>query len=400
MKQKHFNKKIYLRFHQLGVFLKFCFYWCYCQIFRIRNDSMWLLSERGDEARDNGYAFYKYLIQNHPDQTFRYVITKDSADLSRFHSSDHLVYYGSREHYILFITSGCLISSHVMGYSPDFRLFTKLDKWGLLKVRGKKVFLSHGINKDDRVDLHHGNIHCDLLISGAKPEYEYMVDTYGYPKGAIQYTGMARYDYLKKKEKKQILIMPTWRTNMFYCSSIQEFQQSFYFKCWYGILNDSKLSQLLKEYGYSLVFYPHYEFQPYLEAFDMTSDVITIADFDHYDVQTLLNESSLLITDYSSVFFDVAYIDKPVIFYQFDLEEYRSVHYQEGFFSYERDGFGPICQTKEEVLDCLTGYFEHNFQVEKVYRQNKERFFTLSPHENSKRVYEAIIHLMNRGEEK
>lgn len=44
-----------------------------------------------------------------------------------------------------------------------------------------------------------------------------------------------------------------------------------------------------------------------------------------YDVQQLLKESLLLITDYSSVFFDMMYMNKPVIFYQFDENQYRKV---------------------------------------------------------------------------
>ena len=58
-------KKLKLRAHQIIVILKYCFYWCYCKIKRIKNEDVWLISERGDEARDNGYALYKYLIEEH-----------------------------------------------------------------------------------------------------------------------------------------------------------------------------------------------------------------------------------------------------------------------------------------------------------------------------------------------
>ena len=59
--------------------------------------------------------------------------------------------------------------------------------------------------------------------------------------------------------------------------------------------------------------------------------------------QEFLLESSLLITDYSSIFFDFGYLRKPVIYSHFDYEKYRKSHYREGYFDYKYDGFGPVC---------------------------------------------------------
>ena len=75
---------------------------------------------------------------------------------------------------------------------------------------------------------------------------------------------------------------------------------------------------------------------------------IIIADKDTFDVQDLLIRSQILITDYSSVFFDFAYMKKPEIFFQFDNERYRNSHYKEGYFSYELDGFGKVTYNRDE----------------------------------------------------
>ena len=71
--------------------------------------------------------------------------------------------------------------------------------------------------------------------------------------------------------------------------------------------------------------------------FPIFSDRIIIADM-KYDVQQLLKESLLLITDYSSVFFDMMYMNKPVNFYQFDEKQYRKSHYKEGYLNYQNVG--------------------------------------------------------------
>lgn len=383
-------KKFKLRCHQIMAILKYIYYYCYCKILKILNDDVWLISERGDEARDNAYAFYKFMIQNHPEENFKFVITKNSADYQRFTSKENVIIYGSKEHYILFITAGILISSQVMGYSPEFRIFNKLDKWRLVKIKGKRVFLGHGINKDECKGLHYGNIFVDLMIAGAEPEFQFMESTYGYKKDVIQYTGLPRYDYLESNPKKQILIMPTWRMNLFYCPNIEKFQESNYFKNWYGLLTQKKLEEVLKKEGYTLYFYPHYEIQPFIKAFDLQSDVIKICDFDHFDVQKLLIESKLLITDYSSVFFDFSYMNKPLIYFQFDYQEYRGNHFKEGFFSYERDGFGPVLQSEDKVIEEIEKNIKNDFEVERKYQENRKKFFTLSHGKNCERLYQCI----------
>ena len=72
--------------------------------------------------------------------------------------------------------------------------------------------------------------------------------------------------------------------------------------------------------------------------FESGSDRITIASKETQDVQKLLMDCALLVTDYSSVFFDVAFLRKPVVYYQFDEEEFRKYHYQKGYFDFRDHG--------------------------------------------------------------
>ena len=57
----------------------------------------------------------------------------------------------------------------------------------------------------------------------------------------------------------------------------------------------------------------------------MNNSLFTVIKF--FDYQKILIKSSLLITDYSSVFFDFSYMKKPIIYTQFDYELHRKVHY-------------------------------------------------------------------------
>lgn len=109
-----------------------------------------------------------------------------------------------------------------------------------------------------------------------------------------------------------------------------------------------------------------------------------------YDVQTLLMRCSLLITDYSSVFFDVGYMEKPVIYYQFDLEDFRKYHYQESYFTAEKHGFGPVARTEEEVMEALYECAGNDFRVQEEYRNRLEAFFPVRDENNCERTYRIL----------
>ena len=108
------------------------------------------------------------------------------------------------------------------------------------------------------------------------------------------------------------------------------------------------------------------------------------------DIQTLLKESPLMITDYSSVYMDFAYMKKPLIYYQFDKEEYRKRQYVEGYFNYERDGFGEVIKDSKNVVNKIIKYVKNNYKVESKYQKRMDEFYPLHDQNNCKRIYEEI----------
>ena len=361
--------------------LLYIYYFLYCKLKKINNSDIWLLSERGTDARDNAYHLYKYLKNNHKEIKVKYVIDKNSVDSKKINDED-IINYGSKEHFILFITAGKLISTHIMGFSPDMSLFWRLNKINLLKVYGKKIMLQHGITQNYIEILNAKNSKLDLFICGAYQEYKFILEKFGYTKDVAKYTGFARYDNLKnRKSKNQILIMPTFRKWLNYTDN---FTESDYYKKWNEVINNKKIIKYIEDNNMKLVFYPHYEAQKYINNFNSSSSNVIIADFKHYDVQQLLIESKLLITDYSSVFFDFAYMNKRIIYYQFDINEFRKNHYKEGYFDYYTMGFGPVCTNLDQVIDNL-------ISDKKDYSDRVKSFFKYNDSNNCERIYNEII---------
>ena len=188
--------------------------------------------------------------------------------------------------------------------------------------------------------------------------------------------------------------MPTWRGSRY--PSGAAFENTTYFHAFHSLLNNPELARKLAEEGYTLIFYPHVEMQKYMPLFRAHAPScknIILADRTTHDVQDLLMRCSLLITDYSSVFFDVAYLHKPVIYYQFDDEEFRAYHYQEGYFDYKTLGFGPVCDTEDALLEQISQAFANHMQMSPLYQKRTDEFFPLRDDSNCKRTYEAIRRL-------
>lgn len=177
----------------------------------------------------------------------------------------------------------------------------------------------------------------------------------------------------------------------------KRFKQSEYYRNWQALLSSPAVSELLEYYDYQLLFYPHHQMQKFVDEFSAGSDRIMIASRDRYEVQQLLIHSDVLITDFSSVFFDYAYMQKPMIYYQFDKEDYREKNYQQGWFRYEKDGFGKVLEDIKMVEVELKKILDRGCTMEKLYWDRQDKMFKYHDHKNCERNYKSIIEkLQNR----
>lgn len=355
----------------------------------VREDpSCWLISERGYEAKDNAYVLFKWLLTNHPELNVKYVIAADSSDLYKFKGLEsHLVFRNTWKHYLYLWKARYLVSTHIVGFKPGIYYFYELDKKFNFFRDKIKVFLQHGIIHRFHSSLCKDNINVDLFICGAKLEYDFVLENFGFSTDTVKYTGLCRFDNLhNNKTKKQIVLMPTWRKYV----DRSNFKKSDYYLQYSSLLTSSKLHAVLNAYGYELIFYPHWEIQGNLKDFlqlKLPSSII-VADIS-YDVQTLLIDSELLITDYSSVMFDMLYMRKPVICFQFDRKLYNECHYSPSVLN--TLDYADVCDNVEDVIIALERVLKSKVQFEPNRLKLIQELFPLYDDANTKRVYDEII---------
>lgn len=385
----------YVHFKDILACFVFLFMVPIALIAKIFIHNFWLVGEERQEARDNGYWFFKYVRENHPKQKIAYVIDKKCADYENVKNLGKIIQWGGISHWFWYLVAKKNISSQ-KGCKPNaaacYLFEIKLRLW-----RNKRYFLQHGITINDADWLYYKNCRFELFICGAKPEYDFIKEKFGYPDKKVKLLGFCRFDGLHKnvEKKRQILVMPTWREYLVRphgtvsASDLEEqFPESEYFKKWSELLCSDLLQKALAENNYTLLFYPHRNMQIYLDKFRslQTGENVLIADPEKLSVQQALKESACLITDYSSVFFDFSYVKKPVIFYQFDEDEFRKKQYAEGYFDYHKNSLGSWCG---ELQDCL------NLLVEQLVENCPDNdrvseFFEIYDDKNCERTFQAI----------
>ncbi len=366
-------------------------------IMKLWRKDLWLLCDSRYEAGDNAYHLFKYLREEQPQVDAVFALDKTSMQYEKVKALGKVVQYGSIKHWIYYLVADKNVSSQKMG-KPNAAICYVLEVYGILK--NKRAFLQHGIITADLTFLHYPHTKMKLFVTSTKDECEYVDKVYEYPKGAVQELGLCRFDALHKYDAnpKQLLIMPTWR--MYIRNEISgneeslaaEFMNTDYYKFWNGLLEDKDFIDFIEEENIDVIFYPHREMKAFLHCFNFKSKNIKLLSYKECEVQTVLKESALLVTDYSSVSMDFAYMKKPLVYYQFDYEQFRSGHHPEGYFSFKDDGFGPVCETWEDVIRSVKNAFhkENGFVNEDKYLSRHERYFDLYDSDNCKRNYEAI----------
>lgn len=365
----------------------------YCEDEKYKD--MWLISERGVEAKDNGYVFFKYLRENHPEINAHYVIdSSHKKDYERVKNLGNIIEFGSDEHKIAFLLCKFAISSHIGFLEPwSYKLYKLLiDR----KDRKKYIFLQHGVIFNDVSNAVNSSCHIDMFVTTTEKEYKSICgENYGFKEGVVVKTGIARYDRLNEfTTKRQILLMPTWRSDIITPSYSGEninsdFVNTDYYKCFNSLINNKTLIKLLSEYDVDLIYYPHYEMQPYNSLYEISDSRVKIASKEEYDVQTLLKESMLMITDFSSVFFDFAYMKKPLIYYQ----KVPDFKYNKGYLNFEEEGYGEVVYDEDTLIEVLSTYFENEFNIKKKYSDRIDESFSFRDNKNSERIFEAILNL-------
>lgn len=344
-------------------------------------------------AQDNGYFFFKYCMDAEAEKTFDgsiyYVLDRKAADWEKVMPyKDHVIKYLSLKHMIYLQACKLMISTDTKGHAYVWRSMGSDIKSA--SYQKKLVFLQHGVTAFKRGHFEKGtNVGCEMFITTSEFEHDIIRDYLGYDNNEIPITGFARWDVLRDKSEghREILMMPTWRTWLDDAEN-EVFAQSDYCRNYMALLNNPKLDEILREYDVTLNFYLHPKFRKFITEFSAVSDHIRLIPFGEEPLNELMMQCNLLITDFSSVAWDVYYMNKPVLFYHFDIDAASQTL---GFYmDMKNDVFGDRAEEPDELMALITEYIQNGFQMKEEYAAERERYFAYVDDCNSERIWKAI----------
>lgn len=351
-----------------------------------KSKRIWMFMDRQESADDNAEHLFKYAIAQKDNIKKYFTVKSDTEDFKRLNGLKNLIPFYSIKQRIYYLFAEKVISSH-----PDENIlnpfFGKNDTAYAGLINSEKIFLQHGVTKDNVSSwLHKYDKNLSLIVTVSEAEKQSFLDFgYNYDEKIIQVLGFPRFDNLVKKEKlsRQIVIMPSWRGNLDDMTP-NYIKESEYFKHINSLINNEKLIEICKEYGYKIIFKPHPLVYKFIELFE-TNEYVIIDENSTY--QDLFKNSDLLITDYSSVAFDFSYMKKPIIYYQYA----KDYNFDEGYFKYQTMGFGELISNEKDLIALIEEYLKTDCEMKETYIKRVDTFYKYNDKNNCKRVYDAIL---------
>ncbi len=350
---------------------------------RVKFQNLWLFCERGYEAQDNAFLFFEYLQSQKIPVNSAYLINSPDDQKNEFlKQTGRVIRYNSFEHKIAFCLCKKAFSTHI-GFIEPWNI--KLYK--LLSFRSLQyVFLQHGITYQDISKYVKKSISCiDIFIVSSEYEFQNIQSpAYGFTENEIKITGFARFDRLINESfgpTKDLMFMPTWRREI---ESERDFLNSNYYQTLRSLIENPEFHEILGTNGMKLKLILHPEFQKYHAHFKLNSKVIKIVQTENSILQNEIISSSLLITDYSSVFFDFAYVGKPIIFYKFDDHS----NYKHSDFDFSE--VGELVSSELHLIETVDGYIDTRFEVPEKYKNFANSFFKYIDNKNCDRILKSL----------
>ncbi len=374
---------------------------------KYKGKNIWITYDKLYKAGDNADYFFRYAASRKSEAQVRYVVNKGYPDAKKL-AEDRLdpLYFQSTKHILHFLNSRIVATTHAnlpvfSGVATnDFKYIQDLFNADAVCIQhGLAVqWMPHNLNSAfDNIKRFYCATQSEL-DNLSRPEYDY-------PAHALRMTGLARYDGLVNRSKRQILISPTWRSYIAMPSSAgntrpysETFKETEYYRIYNSLINNAKLSETAKRCNYHIVYLLHPTLSNQAEDFTPAENIEVRSPVGE-SYEKIMTESDLMITDFSGIQFDFAYMRKPLVYYHPDE---LPAGYDEGGFSYEEQAFGPICKKEDELVDTVCRYMENECQTEEFYLQRQNSFFTFSDHSNCERIYNDLLEFsrQQKGEDR
>ena len=361
---------------------------------------------------DSPRAIYEYMLNNPAYRDYKFLWSFRAQDMNDYlwlndNVRTRVIQFGNEEYYKLCATAGYWITNSRMVDSIDIREGqtyvqcwhgTPLKRLGFdIEVKGdNSQFSKELLCEHYRIDA----LKYTYMLSPSAFCTEKFTSAFGLKKvgreDIIIEEGYPRNDFLKNykpedvrrvkkalglpKDKRVILYAPTWRDN-----EHDAMVGGYVFD---NPVDFDKLRNAIGE-DYVILFRPHYFIANQFDFSKYEGFVYNAANYP--EINDLYIVSDMLITDYSSVFFDYSILRRPIIFYMYDLKYYKDV--VRGFYISLDELPGPIVEKENDLIESImkVNLWSNTGTYEKHYQEFSDKFTYLDDGRATERVVKRIF---------
>jgi CDP-glycerol glycerophosphotransferase len=320
-------------------------------------DAVVFISWKGKQCSDNPLGIAAELRNRGDDREHIWAVTDPAV---RAPAGATVVFRGSREYYEALARSRYLIANDDMPAhyrKRDGQIYLQTWHGTPLKRIGFDIDRPQFVSGSAYVDhLAKDVAHWDLLLSQnpfSTPilrrafRFEGEICEYGYPRNDIlsrpdapQLAAAVRRRLRIPGGKRVVLYAPTWRDNQFYAAGRYRFDPRL------------DLERARKTLGddYVILIRGHHHMADDVPDTAISGFSMNVTRYP--DISDLILVSDILVTDYSSVMFDYASTGRPMLFFTYDLADYRD-NLRGFYFDFEPEAPGPLLATSDEVIAAI-----------------------------------------------
>jgi len=354
----------------------------------------------GKQFSDNPRAIYEYIKEHYPEYKLYWSVERKSIQKFKKYNVKFVKRFSFRWLVLMNCSKYWITNSRLPLWIPKSRRTIYVQTWHgtPLKKLGidiEEVQMAETTTEKYKREFILESSKWDYLISPNAYSTGIFKRAFNFNKTIIE-SGYPRNDYLINnnnktevnkikqklglpKDKKIILYAPTWRDNQFYSKGHYKFNLNLDL----DLLNE-KLSN-----DFILLFRMHYLISENLTLSGYDGFIFDLSD--HEDIRELYLIADILITDYSSAFFDYSILERPIIFYVYDIDEYRN-NIRGFYINFEDEVPGPIVNNTKQLIETIRTIDMERNLFEKIVNF-KHKYCYLEDGNSSKRVVKTIFNI-------
>ncbi|ALS77499.1 CDP-glycerol--glycerophosphate glycerophosphotransferase [Planococcus kocurii] len=350
----------------------------------------------GEKYEDNAAIYHNYLLSNHKEQVTAYWMYDPKTTYAKNENIENAVSLGSFKNYLLFFQADYTFHGHSLLYD----IVPAADKFLFLNRKTIITHISHGIEGFKKILIQKEDIpllkRTDYFNCASQYEYNLKLNEWEMPEQKLIITGFPRFDRYPQnqppKEVKNILMMMTWREWLFDLTK-EQFVDSAYFKNTTGLLEHKGIQKLLADHHLHLNIALHpfmKKFESYFTNLTNAENGITFIDSSQETIAYSIDHNDMLLTDITSVSWDFLYLNKPIIFFMFDQEEYLDK--RGSYLNMDTDLSGYKANSIDHVYEYLKKIIEEKITWNEWYPK-ATAYIDYFDQDNCKRLTKRVMKL-------